>query len=208
MVQISLLHFLNIGFQAKGYISFISVEVAEIFANYAELTDFCRMALCSISWPVERYKKNHLHNPRVIFTLIAFPGWYEDNWFEVNLEKEGIECTVEQMRVAAEGHLTTEALMWNQNLNERTISGMTSEDFRHRLNDVLRREGYDIDNQRYPEGYQEAPLAYDAVWSVALGKEARFLSFWGLGSGRDFVEVRSSLLEGVITAKYIQIFLY
>jgi hypothetical protein len=23
---------------------------------------------------------------------------------------------------------------------------------------------------RYPEGYQEAPLAYDAVWSVALGK--------------------------------------
>ncbi|XP_018574661.1 gamma-aminobutyric acid type B receptor subunit 1-like, partial [Anoplophora glabripennis] len=97
-----------------------------------------------------------------------FIGWYEDNWFEANLEKEGIDCTVEQMRIAAEGHLTTEALMWNQNLNERTISGMTSEDFRHRLNDVLRREGYDIDNQRYPEGYQEAPLAYDAVWSVAL----------------------------------------
>jgi len=22
---------------------------------------------------------------------------------------------------------------------------------------------------RYPEGYQEAPLAYDAVWAVALG---------------------------------------
>lgn len=29
-------------------------------------------------------------------------------------------------------------------------------------------EGYDIGNKRYPEGYQEAPLAYDAVWSVAL----------------------------------------
>ena len=27
---------------------------------------------------------------------------------------------------------------------------------------------YDIANQRYPEGYQEAPLAYDAVWSVAF----------------------------------------
>lgn len=97
-------------------------------------------------------------------------GWYEDNWFEVNLEKEGIECTVEQMRIAAEGHLTTEALMWNRNLNERTISGMTSEDFRIKLDQILKNEGYDIDNQRYPEGYQEAPLAYDAVWSVALGE--------------------------------------
>jgi gamma-aminobutyric acid type B receptor len=52
-------------------------------------------------------------------------GWYEDNWFEANLEQEGIECTKEQMRLAAEGHLTTEALMWNQN-NQRTISGMVS----------------------------------------------------------------------------------
>lgn len=101
--------------------------------------------------------------------IFIFAGWYEDDWFEINLEKEGIECTREQMRLAAEGHLTTEALMWNQN-NQQTISGMTSDDFRLRLNDVLRREGYDIDNNRYPEGYQEAPLAYDAVWSVALGK--------------------------------------
>ncbi|XP_060523706.1 gamma-aminobutyric acid type B receptor subunit 1 isoform X2 [Cylas formicarius] len=112
----------------------------------------------------ELYKQNLYGKSYTWF----FIGWYEDNWFEVNLEKENVECSIEEMRIAAEGHLTTEALMWNQNLNERTISGMTSEDFRHRLNDVLRREGYDIDNQRYPEGYQEAPLAYDAVWSVAL----------------------------------------
>lgn len=97
-----------------------------------------------------------------------FIGWYEDNWFEMNLDKEGISCTKEQMRKAAEGHLTTEALMWNQN-NDTTISGMTSEDFRQRLNQVLR-QTYDIDNNRYPEGYQEAPLAYDAVWSIALGR--------------------------------------
>ncbi|XP_015113955.1 gamma-aminobutyric acid type B receptor subunit 1 isoform X2 [Diachasma alloeum] len=96
-----------------------------------------------------------------------FIGWYEDNWFEINLDKEGISCTKEQMRMAAEGHLTTEALMWNQN-NDTTISGMTSEDFRQRLNQLLKEDGYDIDGNRYPEGYQEAPLAYDAVWSVAL----------------------------------------
>ncbi|XP_017488946.1 PREDICTED: gamma-aminobutyric acid type B receptor subunit 1-like, partial [Rhagoletis zephyria] len=93
--------------------------------------------------------------------------WYEDNWYEVNLENEGITCTKEQMRIAAEGHLTTEALMWNQN-NQTTISGMTAEEFRQRLNHALIEEGYDINHDRYPEGYQEAPLAYDAVWSVAL----------------------------------------
>lgn len=55
-------------------------------------------------------------------------GWYEDNWFEVNLDKEDVGgCTKEQMRAAAEGHLTTEALMWNQN-NQPTISGMVMTD--------------------------------------------------------------------------------
>lgn len=32
--------------------------------------------------------------------------------------------------MAAEGHLTTEALMWNQNIDEKTISGMSSGEFR------------------------------------------------------------------------------
>lgn len=58
-----------------------------------------------------------------------FLGWYEDNWYEANLEKENISCTKEEMRLAAEGHLTTEAVMWNQN-NQTTISGMTSDRFR------------------------------------------------------------------------------
>ncbi|CAO1348857.1 unnamed protein product [Diamesa tonsa] len=96
-----------------------------------------------------------------------FIGWYEDNWYEVNLQNENISCTKDEMKKAAEGHLTTEALMWNQN-NQKTISGMSSEDFRQRLNTDLIKNGYDIGHNRYPEGYQEAPLAYDAVWSVAL----------------------------------------
>ena len=40
---------------------------------------------------------------------------------------------------------------------------------RSRLNEALREAGYNIDGERFPEGYQEAPLAYDAVWAVALG---------------------------------------
>ena len=58
-----------------------------------------------------------------VFVLhLCVLGWYEDNWFEVNLDAEEVSCTKEEMRTAAEGHLTTEALMWNQN-NQRTISG-------------------------------------------------------------------------------------
>nr|QRN45425.1 metabotropic GABA-B receptor subtype 1 [Carausius morosus] len=111
----------------------------------------------------EMYKQ-HLFGKSYVWFFI---GWYEDNWFEVSLDKEGVNCSSEEMRMAAEGHLTTEALMWNQN-QQRTISGKTAEDFRLQLNDLLRQQGYDIDNSRYPEGYQEAPLAYDAVWAVAL----------------------------------------
>ncbi|CAH1709635.1 unnamed protein product [Chironomus riparius] len=110
----------------------------------------------------EMYKQQLYGRSYVSF----FIGWYEDNWFEQNLQSENISCTRDEMRRAAEGHLTTEAIMWNQN-NEKTVSGMSSEDFRIRLNKVLSKT-YDIENQRYPEGYQEAPLAYDAVWSVAF----------------------------------------
>lgn len=45
---------------------------------------------------------------------------------------------------------------------------------RSRLNEALREAGYNIDGERFPEGYQEAPLAYDAVWAVALGNRHEY----------------------------------
>lgn len=39
---------------------------------------------------------------------------------------------------------------------------------RQRLNNALIKNYPEIVHNRFPEGYQEAPLAYDAVWSVAL----------------------------------------
>ena len=50
-------------------------------------------------------------------------GWYENGWYERNLEEEKLDCTVDQMREAAQNHLTTEAIMWNKD-NTKTISGM------------------------------------------------------------------------------------
>ncbi|XP_055710589.1 gamma-aminobutyric acid type B receptor subunit 1 isoform X3 [Phlebotomus papatasi] len=144
----------------------------------------------------EMYKQNLYGRAYVWF----FIGWYEDNWYEVNLENENISCTKEQMKVAAEGHLTTEALMWNQN-NRKTISGMTSEDFRKRLNEALMSEGYDISHKRYPEGYQEAPLAYDAVWSVALAfnKTMERLK-WRKRSLKDFTYTDKEIADEIYAA--------
>ena len=52
-----------------------------------------------------------------------FIGWYADNWFKGQLvNQEHINCTVAQMKEAAEGHFTTEALQWNQDKSP-TISG-------------------------------------------------------------------------------------
>lgn len=48
------------------------------------------------------------------------------------------------------------------------LSPSAAASHRQRLNQDLTKRGYDIEHNRYPEGYQEAPLAYDAVWSVAL----------------------------------------
>ena len=52
-----------------------------------------------------------------------FIGWYEDNWFQRQLVDEGVNCTVQQMELAAEGHFTTEALQWNQDKDTPTMSG-------------------------------------------------------------------------------------
>ncbi|XP_065201019.1 gamma-aminobutyric acid type B receptor subunit 1 isoform X2 [Planococcus citri] len=96
-----------------------------------------------------------------------FIGWYEDDWFTSNVDND-TDCQTEELMIAAEGHLTTEAVMWNQNRFQKTISGMTAHDFQKRLDEVLLQSGYGLNSSRYPPGYQEAPLAYDAVWAVAL----------------------------------------
>ena len=42
------------------------------------------------------------------------------------------------------------------------------DEFRKRLNTVLREKYEGVAQNIMPEGYLEAPLAYDAIWAVAL----------------------------------------
>lgn len=54
----------------------------------------------------------------------------------------------------------------------------SANEFEGKLNRALEESGYLVKENRRPEGYQEAPLAYDAVWAVALGKNT--LEFKGI----------------------------
>ena len=44
------------------------------------------------------------------------------------------------------------------------------DDFERRLKGLLRPKYSGVEHGIMPEGYLEAPLAYDAIWAVALGK--------------------------------------
>ena len=47
----------------------------------------------------------------------------------------------------------------------------TVDEFEEELNRDLQEQGYaGVRDGIMPEGYLEAPLAYDAIWAVALGK--------------------------------------
>lgn len=89
-------------------------------------------------------------------------GWYPDNWYAE--KDENINCTVDQMREALEGHFTTEGLMRSQD-DVATISGLTSTEFMKQIADSIANIS---SNPFSVTGYVEAPLAYDAVWALAL----------------------------------------
>jgi gamma-aminobutyric acid type B receptor len=87
-------------------------------------------------------------------------GWYSDTW-HIPPKEENLNCTAQQMKDAAAYHFTTEAVMLSSD-NKITISGMTGMQFRDRLENKL-----DVDPATVA-GFPEAPLAYDAVWAMAL----------------------------------------
>ncbi|CAJ1083644.1 LOW QUALITY PROTEIN: gamma-aminobutyric acid type B receptor subunit 1 [Xyrichtys novacula] len=104
----------------------------------------------------EVYKEKLFGKKHVWFLI----GWYADNWFKI--KDPSINCTVEQMTEAVEGHVTTEIVMLNPE-TVRGASNLTSQEFLTQLMSKLGGK-----NSEETGGFQEAPLAYDAVWALAL----------------------------------------
>uniref|UniRef100_UPI00358FBB37 gamma-aminobutyric acid type B receptor subunit 1 isoform X2 n=1 Tax=Myxine glutinosa TaxID=7769 RepID=UPI00358FBB37 len=99
----------------------------------------------------------HLYGKKYVWFII---GWYADNWF---LKPDAsINCTAEQMAEAVEGQITTEILMKDLS-NTRGVSNYTSQEFMERI--VAKLYGQSPEETG---GFQEAPLAYDAIWALAL----------------------------------------
>uniref|UniRef100_A0A8C5AYB9 Gamma-aminobutyric acid (GABA) B receptor, 1b n=1 Tax=Gadus morhua TaxID=8049 RepID=A0A8C5AYB9_GADMO len=101
--------------------------------------------------------KEKLYGKKHVWFLI---GWYADNWFKIH--DPSINCTVEQMTEAVEGHVTTEIVMLNPE-TVRGASNLTSQEFLAQLMSELGGK-----NPEETGGFQEAPLAYDAIWAMAL----------------------------------------
>ncbi|ETN78690.1 7 transmembrane receptor [Necator americanus] len=91
-----------------------------------------------------------------------FIGWYADTWY-IPPPEEHLNCTADQMAEAAQYHFTTESVMLSRDENA-TISGMTGREFQARLTSMLSPDS----DPANTGGFPEAPLAYDAVWALAL----------------------------------------
>nr|AKM17043.1 neurotransmitter gamma-aminobutyric acid [Anisakis simplex] len=101
--------------------------------------------------------KHGLYGSKYVWFFI---GWYEDTWF-LPLKDEMLNCTASQMTAAAQYHITTESIMLSRD-QKPTVSGMTGEQFQRRLKRLIETDPANTG------GFPEAPLAYDAVWAVAL----------------------------------------
>uniref|UniRef100_A0A1I8EZ83 Receptor family ligand binding region containing protein n=1 Tax=Wuchereria bancrofti TaxID=6293 RepID=A0A1I8EZ83_WUCBA len=101
--------------------------------------------------------KHDLYGRKYVWFFI---GWYADTWF-IPPTDEPLNCTAEQMIKAAQYHITTESIMLSRD-EELTVSGMTGKQFQNRLMSMLTTDPAETG------GFPEAPLAYDAVWAVAL----------------------------------------
>ncbi|KAF6023761.1 GABBR1 [Bugula neritina] len=87
--------------------------------------DMARRVFC------EAYKEG-LYGERYVWLII---GWYPDLWYAK--EDDNIDCTPQQLRVALEGHLTTEVLQFNLEKDKVTDTGITTRAFEERLREAL-----------------------------------------------------------------------
>lgn len=68
--------------------------------------------------------KQGMYGKRYVWIII---GWYDDSWWERDLETEGVSCDVREMRMAVDGYLATDHMNLNEDdvtSKEMTVSGL------------------------------------------------------------------------------------
>ena len=88
-----------------------------------------------------------------------YPGWFAANWWRDGLKL--LSCSLEQMDVAADGHILTGFFTYNPKL-ERGIAGLNELEYRQiynsRVNQTKDHVTYDLLKGR----------CYDLIWLIAL----------------------------------------
>lgn len=82
--------------------------------------------------------KEKLYGKKYVWFLI---GWYADNWFKI--KDPAINCTVENMTEAVEGHVTTEIVMLNPE-TVRGVSNMVGHPLSNYCNDYIKETSNDL----------------------------------------------------------------
>lgn len=101
--------------------------------------------------------KQGMYGKRYVWIII---GWYDDKWWEADLDKEHITCDAREMGMAVDGYLATDHMRLNEDditSKERTVSGWTAQDYAkvfQNLTGILTSH--------------ESSFAYDATWAIAL----------------------------------------
>ena len=85
-----------------------------------------------------------------------FPGWYSLQWWK---KYPDVGCTSEELATAIDGYIAFAFAMLNPN-DDVGVAGITSKQFKSEFDSLL--------TDHTLVGIPEAPLAYDAVWTVAL----------------------------------------
>lgn len=96
-----------------------SLRIILLMLIYHSLPPFSHPPSVSASLPPSLLQvfKEKLYGKKYVWFLI---GWYADNWFKI--KDPAINCTVENMTEAVEGHVTTEIVM----LNPETVRGVSN----------------------------------------------------------------------------------
>ncbi|KAK2573860.1 Gamma-aminobutyric acid type B receptor subunit 2 [Acropora cervicornis] len=101
--------------------------------------------------------KQGIYGKRYVWIII---GWYDDSWWERDLETEGVSCDVREMRMAVDGYLATDHMNLNEDdvtSKEMTVSGLTALEYAKKFRNLT---GIQTSH--------ESSFAYDATWAIAL----------------------------------------
>ena len=115
-----------------------------------------------------------MYRPKVIWILFEtlpedwasskYDAWASSKYDGYDMERE-IKCTEEELLTAADGYISITKQGLRRD-NKKTVSGMTAQDFKNRLQKAV---GKDIQCE------ENVAYAYDAVWLLAKGYQGKAL---------------------------------